>query len=101
MNFGKTIQTIRMKRGLSLKELAVKMGIEEAQLADIEANSNKPVLNIIVKLENALGIQAFAIELMALEIKDISPEKRKSFSLLEEDLKKLVMKIYEEDEYRL
>ena len=101
MNFGKTIQTIRMKRGLSLKDLAVKMGIEEAQLADIEANSNKPVLNIIVKLENALGIQAFAIELMALEIKDISPEKRKSFSLLEEDLKKLVMKIYEEDEYRL
>ena len=55
-NFGKKIMQARDKKGLSRKELAQKLFIQEKELEGFEQQKFRPNENVVKKLEFALGI---------------------------------------------
>jgi len=58
MNLGSILRDKRKKKRLTLKVVAEKAGISEGFLSQVENNVNSPSVNTLVKICNAIGIQA-------------------------------------------
>ncbi len=56
-NMGASIRSMRMRRGLSLEQLAQKAGITRANLTSIEAGKYSAGLDVLNKIANALGVK--------------------------------------------
>ncbi len=59
---GTNIKNIRLKKNMSLKDVAKKCGVSELFLSDIESGKRVPNTQVISSLSKALGIQIDAIE---------------------------------------
>lgn len=53
---GRVIQSIRNDRGLSQKDLAVRMGTGQKTVSNVEMDESQPVLGVLWGLEEALGL---------------------------------------------
>jgi transcriptional regulator with XRE-family HTH domain len=56
MNIGERIKLFRSNKNLSQKEVAVSIGIDQAQYSRIESGKVEPTLSSLEKIANALGI---------------------------------------------
>lgn len=56
MSLGAVINSLRVKKNLSKKELSVKAGISLTSLHYIENDVNSPTVNTLEKLASALGV---------------------------------------------
>ena len=56
INLGRRIKYLREKASLTQEKLAEKCGISLDYLGKIEVNINKPGLNTLIKIANALDI---------------------------------------------
>lgn len=82
MNFGKAIQTVREKRGMSIDELAMSVGISGEFIRRVEAGENmadKQGIDLIIRV---LNIPASVLNFLSLERSDIPPQKLEAFDLL-------------------
>lgn len=57
MNTGDKIKTFRTNKGLSQKEVAVSIGIDQAQYSRIESDKVEPTLSSLRKIAKALGVK--------------------------------------------
>ncbi len=57
MNVGDKIKFFRTNKGLSQKEVAVSIGIDQAQYSRIESGKVEPTLSSIEKIAEALNIE--------------------------------------------
>lgn len=51
-----TLKTLRLKAGLSQKELADNVGIQQPNISEMECGKRKPTLDTVRRLAEALGI---------------------------------------------
>lgn len=56
-NFGKVLQKIRLKKGLSQEQLAFSCELDRTYISMLERSIRQPSLTTIVKLANALGVK--------------------------------------------
>jgi transcriptional regulator with XRE-family HTH domain len=52
------IREMRLRKGLSLVELAEKSGVSKTHIADIETGKKIPGLQVLCQLADALGVDA-------------------------------------------
>lgn len=55
--FGQRVKLARLRRKLTLRDLAVKAGVSFSHISDIERANTQPSLTIAEKLESVLGSQ--------------------------------------------
>ena len=58
MNLGTVVRDYRKKRNLTLKKVATKAGISEGFLSQVENNVNSPSVETLMKICNAIGVNA-------------------------------------------
>lgn len=56
MNVGNAIRKIRKNKGLTMKELGMKIGLSEQGIGNYERGDRKPSIEILKKISNALGV---------------------------------------------
>jgi transcriptional regulator with XRE-family HTH domain len=54
---GKTLQALRIKRGLSQEQLAERSGLSTITISFIEQGRRKPQLKTLEKIADALGVR--------------------------------------------
>lgn len=54
--FGDKVRTVREKRGLTLREVAEKVGVSESMISQIERNRVSPAIDTLLALADALDI---------------------------------------------
>ena len=59
--FGETVKTFRVRRGLSLRELALRTGLSVGMLSQIERNVSSPSLKTLTKLRIGLDVPLSAL----------------------------------------
>jgi transcriptional regulator with XRE-family HTH domain len=57
MNIGEQIKKIRTAKGLSQKEVALALDMDQAQFSRIEGGKTDPAFSTIEKIAGALGVQ--------------------------------------------
>ena len=58
MNLGSVVREYRKKRKLTLKKVAAKAGISEGFLSQVENNVNSPSVETLMKICDAIGVNA-------------------------------------------
>ncbi len=97
-NFGQRIRALRVQRGLSQEELALRAGITPAYLGMVERGEKNPTLLTVEKVCNALGIsleQCFSQE-QGPEPDNISEQILFLLRGMDEQEKHAVLKIVEQ-----
>ena len=56
MNIGNELKTLRKSKGLTAKELALKAGIAQSSVSDIENNKTSPSVETLGKILDALDV---------------------------------------------
>jgi len=74
-NYGRIIRRARESRGLSIQELAAKIGIKESTLRKIEDEKLVPPVDVARKLERVLGIRLYVKERTAEYKPEGAPKK--------------------------
>lgn len=59
--FGETVRAFRLRRGLSLRELALRTGLSAGMLSQIERNVSSPSLKTLTKLRIGLDVPLSAL----------------------------------------
>src|SRR5258706_11201070 len=100
MEIGERIKKIREARGLSQKEVANKIKMDQSQYSKLEKDKTDPSVSTLTKVAKALGVQLS--ELFASDLlKDVNSydksvmEKISLIDSLDEDEKKSLFKIFD------
>ena len=67
---GKCIKRVRLKKGLSLRQLESLTGIEEANLRKIESGTRLPSLPTIMLIAEALNVSHLALQDFEFKMED-------------------------------
>lgn len=86
MEIGDSIRKLRMRREMTQKELAQRIGMSANALCAIELNRSFPSKETIVKVCRELGVPVGYLQFFALTEEDIPQDKRELFRILREDL---------------
>ncbi|WP_449240558.1 helix-turn-helix domain-containing protein [Desulfoscipio gibsoniae] len=77
MDIGKRIKSIREDLGLSGRALALKVGLDPSQINKIEHNINKPSLEALERICDALGVTIAEFFTEPHEQETLPPEARR------------------------
>lgn len=94
MNLGSVIKNIRKQKGLTQKEFALKCGITQTYLSQIENNNKEPNMarlkEIGVQLDTPLPILFF----LSLNEDDVPQEKRSAFAIVNPSVKSFINEFF-------
>lgn len=82
MEIGKAIKTLRLKRGISQKELAKRVGRTETMVSLIESGKSIPQTVRVKQISEALGVTPTYLLLYAVEKSDIPADKQALFDTM-------------------
>lgn len=95
MKLGTAIRQIRKERGLSQGELCEKACISETSLSLIEMNKNRPHVNTLKRIGEALNVNYIIFYFIGIEVEDVAEDKHEVFKKMYphalEILKELLM----------
>lgn len=57
-NFGKSVQNLRKKKGLTQEDLAEEVGVDRSYMGFIERGEKNPTLDKVQKIADALDVDA-------------------------------------------
>ena len=57
LSIGNKVRRLRLKRGMTLKEVAERTGLSKPLLSQIENNTGAPPIATLIKISNALGVK--------------------------------------------
>jgi transcriptional regulator with XRE-family HTH domain len=100
MDIGDNIKEVRKAKGMSQKQIALSIGIDQAQYSRIESGKVEPTISSLEKIATALGVElsAFFSSQTALEVsmEDKSLiEKAKLLDELDDEEKNSIFNIIE------
>lgn len=87
MNVGQAIRTLRLKQGMSQRELAEKCGMSVNGVSLLETGRRFPPKATVERLCRAFGIPQSYLMLATIEENDIPEEKRVLYRALVEPLR--------------
>lgn len=90
MNLGNTIKRIRKNQGLTQLDLAIRCGITQTYLSQIESNSKEPNLSTLKMISSKIDVPLPIIFFLSMNEDDILPEKRPAFEILQPSLKNFI-----------
>lgn len=88
MNYGKVIKTLRKLEGLSQKDLATSLQVQQSFISLLERSQRIPTTGLLDNLSRVFEVPVFVLVLMASEEKDLSKNLREIFVRNLVDLKK-------------
>lgn len=91
MDIGQVIATLRKKNSFSQAELAVKVGITQTSLSQIESGRKKPHRSTVTRICEALGIPEQFLYLLSLEADDLPSTAKQRFQDLAPLLKDAIL----------
>jgi XRE family transcriptional regulator, regulator of sulfur utilization len=94
MNLGVTIKNRRKHKDLSQDQLAVKCGITQTYLSQIENNQKDPSLVILKKMATVLGIPLPVLFFQSMTEEDIQHGKRDVYKVLGPAIKNIINEIF-------
>lgn len=94
MNLGATIKKLRKQRQMTQESFAEQCEITQTYLSLIENNQKEPNLSTLKNISEALNIPLPIIFYLSLDDNDISPEKRKAFTMIDPSVKLLVNEFF-------
>ena len=94
MNLGNTIKNVRVKLGISQKDLAEKCKMSPAYLWEIENNEKEPSIGKLKIIANALNMPLPVLFFLSFDYDDIKPEKREAVALLETSIRGLMTDLF-------
>ncbi|HMK05982.1 MAG TPA: helix-turn-helix transcriptional regulator [Flavobacterium sp.] len=94
MNLGPTIKNLRQQKGLTQTEFALKAGITQTYLSQIENNLKDPNISVLKKLAEELAVPLPIIFFLSIDQTDIAPEKRDAFDKLGQSAKALINEFF-------
>ena len=99
MHIGKNIKKIREAKGLSQKEVALSLEMDQAQYSRIETNKTDPSFSSVYKIAKALGVEISELLISDEIFREVNSadktlmEKLRIFEQLDTDEKNAVYKI--------
>lgn len=92
MNIGKAIVDLCKTKGITRKELAVRMGMSQNAVSSLVKGKTWPTEATMTKLTKAFDIPQSYILLYSIEESDIPEDKRDLYCLLVKPMKEYLMK---------
>ena len=86
--FGDTIKKLREEKQLTLREVAVKLGIDTSMLGKIEKNSRRPTKTLIGKISTIFNVSSKELTIAFLSDAVV-------YQVLEEEVAQEVLKVAE------
>ncbi len=74
MNYNRAIKTLAAARGLSLKQLADKLGMDKASLTRLGRLGNSPTSRTLESVARALEVPLYLLVLLASDPEELGPE---------------------------
>jgi len=93
MNIGGAIKDLRLRRLLTQQQIAEKAMLTQGYYSSIENNNNKPTLEVINKIADALGVPIIIIHWLALEKSDIKKHRTSFYEKLQPVIDHLIQEI--------
>lgn len=90
MHIGKAIKDIRIKKKIKQGDLANACNISQSYLSLVEKGDKTPSSQLLEKISKVLDYPAAMLSFLALDEKDIKPEKREAFKILMPAVKSMV-----------
>ena len=90
MNLGNAIKNRRILKGINQSSLAKLSDITQSYLSQIENNLKEPNLSTLKKIADILTIPLPVLFFLSLDDDDVSDDKRKDFSMINNSIKYLV-----------
>lgn len=94
MNLGSTIKHFRQQKDLRQNALAEICGITQTYLSQIENNVKEPNISTLKIICKNLSIPLPVLFFMALDDKDVKPEKRAAFKHIEPSIKSMISEFF-------
>lgn len=94
MNIGKALKETRIKADLRQKIVAEKTGITASYISQVESGKKNPSIEIIEKLCKLYKIPVAIIMWKAIDVKDVIPSKRETFSTLSPTINDMINRIF-------
>ena len=94
MDLGKTIKHIRLSKKLTQHEFAVKCGITQTYLSQIERNQKEPTLSILKAFSDKLELPLPIIFFLSLTDEDIQSKKREAFAIIGPTLNTIIYELF-------
>ncbi|MBI1228158.1 MAG: helix-turn-helix domain-containing protein [Bacteroidetes bacterium] len=88
------IRELREKKGMSQADLAKAAGLSMTYISLLEGGKKSPTLKSLEKISDALGIPFPLLSFLALDSKDVFPEKRKAFELVNPAIQAMVEEFF-------
>lgn len=94
MDLGTSIKNIRKQKRLTQGELAIKSGITQTYLSQIENNQKEPNLSTLKNISKQLGVPLPIIFFLAMTEDDVPSARRKAFEIVSPSIKSLVNEFF-------
>jgi transcriptional regulator with XRE-family HTH domain len=95
MEIGTTIRDIRLLRGMQQAELALRIGLSQTAVSQIETGATTPRHVTIKKICKVLKVSEPFLYLMAITEQDVPKSKRRQFAELFPTAKQIIKSIFE------
>ena len=94
MNLGSVIRDIRRKKGLTQREFALKCGITQTYLSQIENNLKEPNISRLRDIGENLETPLPILFFLSMNEEDVPQEKREAFQLVNPSVKSLINEFF-------
>lgn len=94
MNIGKALKETRLNMGVKQKTVAEETGITQSYICLIEKEQKTPSIDVIETLCKYYGVPIGIIMWRAIDVKDVTPNKRQAFTMLKPHMDDIVNRIF-------
>ncbi len=94
MNLGLTIKNIRKQKSINQIDFALKSGITQTYLSQIENNQKEPNLSTLKSISKALNVPLPIIFFLAMDDEDVPENKRDAFKIVSPSVKSLINEFF-------
>ena len=98
MDIGKTIKSLRLRKGFNQGDFAIKCGLSQSYLSLIETGRKEPTLSLLKQIASCLAIPTPVLVFLALDQNDVEDSKKDAFSFLESTMKDLITNVFITDQ---
>jgi XRE family transcriptional regulator, regulator of sulfur utilization len=93
VNLGRTIASIRKRKGIQQQELAERIGVSPPYLSQIEHERREPTLGVLRAISEHLQVPLPFLFFLALDEEDVPASKREAFALLAPSVRSFISAI--------
>ena len=94
MKIGEIIREERKRLGFRQIDFAMKLGITQTALSQIETGDNQPSISTQNKVSEIVGVPLYVLQFKYLTEEEVAPEKREVFRMLKPAVDALIQNLF-------